>query len=296
MLRTVAGLVAAAALIAAGLWLLRSPPPSPTRGEASTPPAPVPTTGPPRSHFLAGLPAPRPGDAERFERGLARLRSALADLGAVDLAARTRRVLRDGRDLEARFDLALRREAEGWSGTLAVPRETGAVRYRGRWRAGRLAITSEPGEGDPPSAGRVPTRMLPIGIGDVSAPDLVALGDALVAGRARVVAASERGGRTELVIELDLVGPQTPEAPSSPVAGWTALAVLDATSLEPRTLRVFDPKGELTRVYSDLAFDREGPFWRPRELRAESLANASHTWMWIETFRADPRAAGPTAH
>jgi hypothetical protein len=223
----------------------------------------------------------RAGELTSATQTLASARDVLGGFGRLDVEAAMTRVLESGHVLDSKLRIELTARGEALRATLVVERKaTEPVRYRAEWRDGRVVAfdAGGPSEHVGPVAPREPkgvAALPPIGIGDLSVPDLAGLVLAVATGRARVQGTlAGLGSRPQVVVDVDL---GRPEAAAGPVAGASGLLYLDARTGWMTALRVFDSGDGLVRVYGDLAYDASSPALRPTFLRADTLANRSHT-------------------
>jgi hypothetical protein len=90
------------------------------------------------------------------------------------------------------------------------------------------------------------------------------------------------GARPQLVLEASLVSAEGGSSPSgehneNPATGQRAFAYVDSATCALRSVRVFDGKGYVVRVYDDLVWEMSNSSLRLSELRVTSMPSSSHT-------------------
>jgi hypothetical protein len=225
----------------------------------------------------------------------------LAEALAATSRIRLRRVTARGLEYDSRLDLDWTRQGEGGMAVLVVSREEReVVRYRARVRGDRLqrlelALPA-------PAQGYQEVRVdddLPITLGDVPVRYVLALHRAALEGRVRRLGTLAGRNAVPLAVfdlDLTLTEPATAREAREDFTGKgaSALVYLDAESLLPRTVRVFDAGGRLVRTYTDLVFT--GPAEAPQLAGASvrSIPTGGSTAVVVEAVQIAAGAAHPS--
>lgn len=291
------------ALVGAGLTLflssLRGGVPGPADGPTALKPSQVvASVGVPKSHFIAHVRPIAAWEAAGTVDVAAAWRRARALLGlsTLQLKGRLIRVLRSGHEFESELKLRYERKGELEVATLTVPRENGvALRYRAELRDGVMTgvrVETQEADGEPQLA-QLPTATLdqlaggalPIGIGDLSVRDAVAMLHAVRRGHWKTLGDLGAGGSRRLIVfEVDLErGNQASSGTQNDsVQAASALAYVDAERLELQSLRVFDRRDRLVRDYGDFVY-QESVGGRPLSgFRVSTIPSGSHTVFQLE--------------
>ena len=297
------GIAFCGALIGAGLILTIQPGGDPSPAPAATEGAPAPkapqvgsSAGPPKSHFIAHVrPVTAWEAAASFDVTAAwRRAKALLGIASVHIRGRLVRELASGHAFESEVVLSYEKSEDRELATLTVPRGNGVLqRYRVELRDGVITevhVEAKAADGElrpvelPGSMSAVLNQIegggLPIGIGDLSVRDALALLHALRGSNWRVLGDVRMiGSRRLIVFEIDLEDESkaTPEAPNESLRSSSALAYVDAERWELQSLRVFDGRDRLLRLYGDFAYRDSGEGRSLAGFRVSTLPSGSHT-------------------
>ncbi len=140
---------------------------------------------------------------------------------------------------------------------------------------------------------------MPIGIGDLQVRDAAAFYAALQAGQFEPLGYLEgMGSRRLLVCKVPLVSPArssntksaiNTEESTHGVHASVALVYVRAETLVPRSIRVFDARDRLDRVYDGFEIASEDGAVRPAAMRARSIPDASHIVIRVIRLNLDKK-------
>lgn len=211
-----------------------------------------------------------------------------------------RRVLARGFEFDSDLSLTYSREGDLYTSRLAVTRKgEPVVTYRVSGNQEKVTRV-EMAQGKRQGFQEINlSSEVPIAIGDLQVRDAAGLYAAAAAGRVRVLGDLDTLNASRMRVYEALFEPspeagEREKAPALRVAGngASALVYLDAASLLPRTLRIFDAGSRLVRVYSGLEYDTSGP--EPSLLRAQvtNVQTDSVTFLRREAYAEQGGAAG----
>ncbi len=241
---------------------------------------------PTRATFEASIePASDAPLQELFVRaGLARAKQLL-ESSSGSVRARMTRVLDRGETYRSELELSFERRADDVFVELGVERDvTEPFAYKARLEGLQIVeatLVSDAGEQSIGFAGDVP-----IALGDMLVPDVLALTEAIrndAVETVGVLAALNSDPLLVLRAELAEEGEVAadPSAPDDHRA-VRALLYVDKTRFVPQAVRVFDRNDRLVRVYEGFTFREADSLLALSGLRVASLPNGSHT-----TFQLD---------
>lgn len=275
-------LVGAVLLAIAAVWQSRE-----TQRRAAGSPAPAWRSADRSVTYLeAQIRAFAPSDSAGWRRAVACLQALdLLPSGTSDPArARMTRTMNSGHAFDAEISVTRRTAAPQLELEFELTRPGQAqLRLRLDVRAGTIAAVRQ---ADAASSSWQPWNgapELPLSLGDLPVAEVLALAHAFGSGRLRPVGAVETlGAQPQLVLEtMDFESaPGTEPAagdPTNDTAGARAWAYVDAATCALRSVRVFDSKGFVVRMYEDLGWVESGARMRLSQLRVTSMPNNSHT-------------------
>jgi len=206
------------------------------------------------------------------------------DLTTDSICVRMIRSLNTGHAFESEITVNCRVVESGQNIELNVTREGHEpVRLRLEVRAGAIAAIQQ---ADAASSTWQPwngAQDLPLAIGDLQVGEVLELCRAFAGGKFKPLGyLAGMGARPQLVLETSLAladstSPRSDPHNENPAAGERALAYVDSATCDVRSVRVFDAKGFVVRVYEDLVWETSDSRPRLSQLQVTSIPSNSHT-------------------
>ena len=272
-----------ATLLVAGLVLQAGD----SRRRAAPPPEPAwRTTDRRAAYFEKQLRPVSAGDGVAVARVSGALRAVkFLDCTGDSIHMRMTRSLNSGHEFDSEMVWTCRAAEAGHEVEMDMTRGSQEpLRLRMMVRVGAIARV-ETGTGMPPVwQPWTAAQALPLALGDLPVSEVLELAHACTRDQFKMMGfLGGLGARPQAVLEASLAQTAQDSASTAaarvekPAAGERALAYVDSATSELRSVRVFDAKGYLVRLYDGLVWTTTDSGARLSELQVTSVPNASHS-------------------